>query len=99
MALYDEITDRNLLVRRITINANHLLREDQIPEAPPSQLNLFAEPEPKEDPAYLQRERRRQQAVLSIRKKYGKNAILKGMNLEEGATARDRNQQIGGHKA
>jgi DNA polymerase V len=47
----------------------------------------------------LQKERRRQLAVLQIRKKYGKNAILKGMNLEEGATARDRNAQIGGHKA
>lgn len=52
-----------------------------------------------EDDAALERERRRQQASLSIKKKFGKNAILKGMNLEEGATARDRNTQIGGHKA
>ena len=52
-----------------------------------------------EEDAMLERERRRQQAVLAIRKKYGKNAILKGMNYEEGATTRDRNAQIGGHKA
>ena len=67
------------------------------------QLDLFCEPEAEE--ARQQRreaeekEKRRQQAVLHIKKKYGKNAILKGMNLEEGATARDRNSQIGGHKA
>ena len=49
--------------------------------------------------AELARERKRQEAMLAIKKKFGKNAILKGMNLEEGATARDRNEQIGGHKA
>ena len=48
---------------------------------------------------FLEKEKRRQQAVLKIRKKYGKNAILKGMNFQEGATTRDRNAQIGGHKA
>jgi len=52
-----------------------------------------------EEAAAREREKRRQQAVLAIKKKYGKNAILKGMDLEEGATARDRNGQIGGHKA
>lgn len=52
-----------------------------------------------EEAAALEREKRRQQAVLTIRKKFGKNAILKGMNLEEGATTMDRNNQIGGHKA
>ena len=63
-------------------------------------LSLFDDPEQQEqEDARLEREKRRQQAVLAIRKKYGKNAILKGMNLEEGATARDRNRQIGGHKA
>ena len=62
--------------------------------------NLFAQPEAAEaQEARRQREKRRQQAVLEIQKKYGKNAILKGMNLEEGATARERNRQIGGHKA
>ena len=96
MELFDRITDRNLLVRRITINANHLIPERDLDQAPPMQLNLFAEPE---DDSYLQRERKRQEAVLQIRQRFGKNAILKGMNLEEGATARDRNSQIGGHKA
>ena len=52
-----------------------------------------------EEAAAREREKRRQQAVLTIKKRYGKNAILKGMDLEEGATARDRNSQIGGHKA
>lgn len=47
----------------------------------------------------MERERRMQEAMLSIKKKFGKNAVLKGMNLEEGATAKDRNDQIGGHKA
>ena len=57
------------------------------------------EAEQKKEEAELERERKMQRAVLTIRKKYGKNAILKGMNLEEGATAKDRNEQIGGHKA
>ena len=47
----------------------------------------------------MEREKRMQEAMLSIKKKFGKNAVLKGMNLQEGATARDRNEQIGGHKA
>jgi DNA polymerase V len=68
-----------------------------------TQLDLFADPEGERRKearlAELKRERRRQQAVLAIKKKYGKNAIVKGMNLEEGATAMDRNGQIGGHKA
>ena len=97
--LFEEITDENLLVRKINITANHLLPENRIPEQPPRQLNLFEEPEPEEDEEYLEREKKRQRAVLEIRRKYGKNAILKGMNLEEGATARMRNGQIGGHKA
>jgi DNA polymerase V len=62
------------------------------------QLDLFAEPDTGLDER-LEREKRRQQAVLHIRKKYGRNAILKGMNYQEGATARERNQQIGGHRA
>lgn len=57
------------------------------------------EAEQKKEEAERERERKMQRAVLTIRKKYGKNAILKGMNLEEGATAKDRNEQIGGHKA
>ena len=75
-----------------------------LPEESDCQLDLFTDWEAEarrkeEEKALLQREKRRQQAVLEIRKKYGKNAILKGMNFEEGATTKDRNKQIGGHKA
>ena len=105
MALYDRIVNPDLLVRRVNVVANRVVPEWEIPEDDGiRQLDLFtdfdAEQRRKaEEDAALERERRRQQAVLTIRKKYGKNAILKGMNLEEGATARDRNSQIGGHKA
>ena len=101
MELYDRIVDPNLLVRRMNIVANRIVRENEIfPEQACMQLDLFADTSRQEaEEAALERERRRQQAVLHIRKKYGKNAILKGMNFQEGATTRDRNQQIGGHKA
>ena len=96
-ALYDSIVDPELLVRRITIAACHVVNERSLQEtSAPEQLDMFSEPV---DESALERERRQQQAVLAIRKKYGKNAILKGMNFEEGATAIDRNAQIGGHKA
>ena len=101
MELYDRIVDENLLVRRINLVANHVLPEREVQqELAFDQLDLFSEVAEKEaEEELLEREKRRQQAVLSIRKKYGKNAILKGMNYEEGATTRDRNAQIGGHKA
>lgn len=101
MELFDRIANPNLLVRRINLVANHILPESEAPETQmPEQLDLFSDPvADRQQKAELEREKRRQQAVLSIRKKYGKNAIVKGMNLEEGATAMDRNQQIGGHKA
>ena len=105
MELYDRIVNPNLLVRRVNIVAARVMRErDLPPEDGVCQLNLFMDMEAEErrkeaENAALEREKRRQQAVLAIRKKYGKNAILKGMNFEEGATTRDRNSQIGGHKA
>ena len=101
MALFDRIVDPELLVRRLNIVACHVLREtDVVPSGLGEQLDLFAvQEDPAEKETLRQREKRRQQAVIEIKKKYGKNAILKGMNLEEGATARDRNRQIGGHKA
>ena len=105
MALYDRIVDQDLLVRRINLVAADIQREvDASREEPLEQLNLFVDFEAEQqrkaaEDAALVREKRRQQAVLHIKKKYGKNAIFKGMNLEEGATARDRNRQIGGHKA
>ena len=105
LELYDRIVDPNLLVRRVNITANHVIEETTIPkEEPAEQLDLFTDyaarqaQQEKED-AELERERRMQDAMLSIKKKFGKNAILKGMNLEEGATTMDRNRQIGGHKA
>ena len=104
--LYDRIVDKSLLVRRMYVVANHVLPEADAPKKNEGavQLDLFtdsvAEAEKqKAENAALERERKIQAATLAIKKKYGKNAILKGMNFEEGATAKDRNAQIGGHKA
>ncbi|MCQ2141775.1 MAG: DNA methylase [Bacteroidales bacterium] len=91
MALYDQIVDRRLFVRRVNVVANSLIKES---ESMGEQLDLFAE-----EVVDNEKERRQQEAILSIRKKFGKNAILKGMNFEEGATTRERNGQIGGHKS
>ncbi len=105
MELYDRIVDENLLIRRITVVANHVVREQDAPEpAKYEQLDLFTDYEAlneqrAKEEEELQREKRIQLALIDIKKKYGKNAILKGMNLQEGATAKDRNRQIGGHKA
>ena len=99
MDLFDRITDPNLLVRRVNLVAARIIPESQAPKEE-GQMDLFTDWDAKErEEAELEREKRRQQAVLTIRKKYGKNAILKGMNYQEGATTRDRNAQIGGHKA
>lgn len=104
--LFDRIVDKNLLVRRLNIVANHVLPEADAPKknAGFEQLDLFTdyaalEVKQAREQAELEREKKMQQAMLTIKKKFGKNAILKGMNLEEGATAKDRNAQIGGHKA
>ena len=105
MTLYDRIVDPKLLVRRINIVAGHVISEREIPrDSGVVQLDLFSDAEAEQkrkeaEDAALLREKRRQQAVIDIKKKYGKNAIVKGMNLEEGATAMDRNRQIGGHRA
>ena len=103
--LYEEIVDKNLLVRRVTISANHVIEEKMVTkENVFEQLDLFTDYEAlqkqkEEEEAELVRERKIQKAMLDIKKKYGKNAILKGMNLEEGAMTMERNRQIGGHKA
>jgi DNA polymerase V len=104
--LFDRIVDKNLLVRRLNFTANHVVPEADAPvkNGGYEQLDLFTdftalEAQRKREKAELDREKKMQQAMLIIKKKYGKNAILKGMNLEEGATAKDRNEQIGGHKA
>jgi len=103
--LYDRIVDPNLLVRRLNITANNVVAETEVPKGPKfEQLALFTDyqevqAQKEKEAADLEREKKMQQAMLAIKKKFGKNAILKGMNLEEGATAKDRNNQIGGHKA
>lgn len=105
MELFDRIADEELLIRRITLVANHVVEEKSLSkESEPEQLDLFTDYEMLEKKrqqaaAELEKEKHIQQAMLDIKKKYGKNAILKGMNLQEGATAKDRNAQIGGHKA
>ena len=91
-AIYDRIVDPELLVRRFNIAVVHLANED---EAQPEQMDLFSDP----GQDRLEKERRMQLALLSIRDRYGKNAIVKGLNLREGATAIERNGQIGGHRA
>ena len=104
--LFDQIVDKSLLIRRLNITANHVIDEVTASKekAGYEQLDLFTDyadlaAKGKEEEAALEREKRMQKALLMIKKKFGKNAILKGMNLEEGATAKDRNSQIGGHKA
>jgi DNA polymerase V len=93
------------LVRRINITANHVVGEHiAAKEEAYEQLDLFSDYEAKqkkkeEEDAVLQREKKMQLAILDIKKKYGKNAILKGTNLEDGAMTKERNKQIGGHKA
>lgn len=105
MNLYDRIVDKNLLVRRINLTANHVVTESSVLKAPLcGQLDLFTDydalaKQKEEETAALEREKRIQKTVISLKKKFGKNAILKGMNLQEGATTVDRNNQIGGHKA
>lgn len=105
MKLYDEIINKKLLIRRINISANRLIPESEASEnTAPEQLDIFTDYEEVERQkqaaeAEFEREKRLQNTIISLKKKFGKNTILKGMNFEEGATAKDRNQQIGGHKA
>ena len=104
-ALYDRIVDKNLMVRRIYITANHVIDKTSIPKDTAfEQLDLFTDyeavqAERAEEDAELAREKKQQEAILKIKKKFGKNAILKGINFEEGATTIARNDQVGGHKA
>lgn len=97
--------DPKLTIRRITIGANKLVEESAAKKREvPQQLDLFTdytalEKAAEEEDTALERERRIQEAVLGIKQKFGKNAILKASSLEDGATAKERNNQIGGHKA
>ncbi len=105
MQLFDRNVNPKLMVRRLTINVNQVVDEERVAaNTPAEQLDMFADYEyiaceRAAEQASLDKERRMQEAVLSIKRKFNKNAIFKGMDLEEGATARERNSQIGGHKA
>jgi DNA polymerase V len=105
LKLYDRIVNQKLLVRRLNLTANHIVSEsDMAKKEEYVQLDLFTDYEEAqkkrlEEEKALEKEKKMQYAMLGIKKKFGKNAILKGMNLQEGATAKDRNRQIGGHKA
>ena len=103
--LFERIVNKNLLIRRVNITANHVVDEAAVQKTESlEQLDLFTDyaavqAEKEAEEAALAREKKMQQAMLEIKKKHGRNAILKGMNLQEGATTVDRNKQIGGHKA
>lgn len=103
--LFEDIVDEKLLVRRVNITANNLVDESSLQKNDKvEQLDLFTnyidlQSKKKEEEVELEREKKMQNTMLDIKKKYGKNAILKGMNLQEGATTLDRNKQIGGHRA
>ncbi len=102
MKLYDRITNKDLLIRRITITANRLVREDSVTPDKYSQLDLMSDNSDfsqYNQSSALEKEKRMQRAVIGIKKKYGKNSVLRGMNLLDGATAKERNAQIGGHRA
>ena len=105
MELYERIVNPDLLVRRVTIVANRLTQEGSVEVNDAyEQLTLFTDydalqKEREEEREALSKERRLQEAMLSVKKRYGKNAMLKGMNLQEGATTIERNNQIGGHRA
>ena len=101
MELYERIIDKNLLSRRINVVANNVQSEEN-EKKDFEQLNLFTEiNKQKIEKKHIQdkKERNLQHAIIDIKKKYGKNAILKGMNFEEGGTTIQRNSQIGGHRS
>ena len=106
ISLYDKIVDHDLLIRRLNITTNNIISETEATNKSkgPVQLDLFTDyeelaVEAEKKHAERDKERKMQEALIAIKHKFGKNAILKGTSFSEGATARDRNNQIGGHKA
>ena len=98
--LYDQKVNERFTIRRVCIAANHVVPFSERMNAPAEQLDLFTDYEKKErEERSFERETQMQKAILKIKNRYGKNAILKGMNFEEGATAISRNEQVGGHRA
>ena len=103
-ALFDRQVNPDLLIRRLNLTTSHVVAETATQDDAPQQLDLFTdyealEKQRQEEQAQLDKERRMQEAQLKIKKRFGKNAILRGLNFEEGATTKERNKQIGGHKA
>lgn len=106
MELYNRIVNPDLLVRRLNLTTNHVISEERANSRrkEPIQLDLFTdykvlEKQKAEGEAALAKERKMQEAILKIKKQFGKNALLTGLNFADGATAKERNAQIGGHKA
>ena len=108
MGLYDGIVNRNLLIRRVNICLGGVVNSQELSACPhravSCQLDLFEDygektKKEKERQEALLKEQKLQEARLAIKRRFGKNAILKGLNFEEGATAKERNAQIGGHKS
>lgn len=103
--LYERIIDKNLLVRRLTVCANNVISElKATDDSQCTRYDLFTDTDEQEErlareKEAARREKNMQKAIIGLKHKYGKNVVLRGMNLEEGATAKDRNSQIGGHKA
>lgn len=103
--LFDKIVDKKLLIRRMELTANHVIYESDIPkDTNYEQIDLFTDYNEKQkneekNKAQSEKEKKLQQALLDIKNKFGKNAVLKGISYQEGATAKERNSQIGGHKA
>ena len=103
--LFDRCVNPELLIRRLNLTTNHVVSETSLEHSKqPEQLDLFIDYEAlkrqrQEEQAKFNKERRMQEAQLKIKRRFGKNTILRGLNFEEGATAKDRNEQIGGHKA
>lgn len=103
-ALFERIANPSLSIRRLNISLNNLIPEDSVEPPRALQLDLFTdyaelERQRKIEDEEMAKEHRRQQAIVNLRKRFGKNVVLRGLNFAEGATQRERNQQIGGHKA
>ncbi len=104
MALYTKIVEPDFLIRRLNISANFLIPESDIPENGTEQLSLFldygeARKKKAAEKTAEEKEKKIQTTMLDLQYRYGKNAVLKGLNLKEGATTIERNGQVGGHKA
>ncbi|MBO7361197.1 MAG: hypothetical protein J6V48_08730, partial [Clostridia bacterium] len=105
LELYDRIVDKKLTVRRMYVVANHVTDESLAPKSVGQEaISIFDDPEQverksKTDKAAREKERKLQETEIILKRRFGKNAIIKGMNLEEGATTIDRNKQVGGHRS